>query len=296
MPCVIHLLSLSFAGSYTQTMCIGLRDSGQSIDYDAVVLTTDRAQHSRPEVSFPGDVPVVEGVVRLTLPAGLDGNGTDSASTCVAQLNKTCFGLCMQTLRVDQLGPLQNLTSLAVNPVSPRVPRPSATPNPCDCPRGLGVYLAANRSARWTFPGAMPPRSFNVSMSSDGTLLVRHAQTLGERRTCTYTFQVASGVVMGLEAGDGTKKPKKRSSFPVWATILIAVAGVFSLSALAFAVLRRLQQPAPSSSSKERQHRYRSKQRQGGKEERKKVRINGTGAADSPSAPLLEVVEEGQDE
>jgi len=287
----------------TPTTITSSSGSSSSSDDDALMVTFE-AELAQRGLSFPaGGLPLAEGIIRLSstlppTPTDADHNTTDAAAkaACLAQLNKTCFGQCMQQLKINQLGPLLNISSV-VTPISPYVPVRSDTKQPCECPRGLGVYLAANASAIWTFPGTTPPRTFNVNMGSNGMLVVRHVESKGERLSCPYTFEVASGVVMGLRAkNDKDKKGGDGSIFPVWATVLIAIAGVLCLSGIAFVIIRRgaARQTAAASSSSKRHHHHQHVRQSGGKSEKgKKVRMAGAGGGSaSLRDPLLELGDE----
>lgn len=194
----------------------------------------------RPLPKFPpqGGMPLAEGVIRLSpakSAALLAAN--PNKETCLAQLNKTCFGQCLQALRINQFGPLVNLTSLAEDATSPYFPVRGETKERCDCPHGVGVYHPANGSAVWAFPGTTPPRMLNVTTSkADGVIVVRHMTHT--RWSCPYVYDIASGVVMGVKAQKAKGGVGGGATFPVWATVLIAIAGVLVLSSIAFVVIK----------------------------------------------------------
>jgi len=280
-------------------------------DNDGLLVALEAELVQRHGLTFPpaGKFPLAEGVIRLSstlppTPTDKNQSTTDTAAeaACLAKLNKTCFGQCMQSLRINQLGPILNISSVVVpTPISPYYPVRSDIKQPCECPRGLGVYLAANASALWTFPGTTPPRTFNVTIGSNGMLVVRHLESIGERFNCPYTFEVASGVVMGLRAkNDKDKKGGGGSIFPLWATVLIAIAGVLCLSGVAFIIIRRgaarqteLAGAGAGASSSSKKHHQHVRQSGGKSEKGKKVRMaRGGGGSASLRDPLLELGDE----
>lgn len=54
------------------------------------------------------------GVIRLRPSSSmvLEEAEHKNATQCLTRLNRTCFGLCLGMLRVNQLGPVHNLTSM----------------------------------------------------------------------------------------------------------------------------------------------------------------------------------------
>lgn len=172
-----------------------------------------------------------------------------SASTiaeCAKQMNATCMGRCLQAIKIRQLGPIQNITSVADRPMSSFWPPRSSDKRPCDCGRGFGIYSAGTRSAMWYFAGptdASPPRVLEARVETGGVggglggdrLVVRHA-ALGNRTSCPFVFMVASGLVMGLKSA--TESPSPHAEFPIWATILLSLASVLLMSGVAFVVIR----------------------------------------------------------
>ena len=65
---------------------------------------------------------------------------------------------------------------------------------------------------------------------------------------------------MGLKSPTGGR-PSPHKEFPIWATILLAVAGVLVLSGIAFVVIK-VRSASPSSSTASRQQRRRRQQQQ----------------------------------
>lgn len=141
---------------------------------------------------------------------------------------------------------------------------------PCHCPQGYGLYRAGTGSAVWYFPGptdVSPPRVLNITIGgSDGQHLVaRHAALDGNRgnRSCPFVFEVAEGLVMGVKSPSGGR-PSPHKDFPIWATILLAVAGVLVLGGTAFVVIR-VRSASASSSSSTSASRQRRRRQQGGR-------------------------------
>lgn len=202
---------------------------------------------------------------------------------CRSQLNATCFGRCLEAIKVTQLGPVHNLTSVAKRPLSPFWPPRSQDKRPCHCGRGIGLYSANTRSALWYFQGpteASPPRVLNASVEEGGDgrgshlVVVRHAGLGG--RSCPFVFEVASGLVMGVKSAGGSPSP--HADFPIWATILLSIAGVLLLSGMAFLVIKLRSGPASpsSSSSSSSSSRRRASNKEGGGGSRTKVRVRAT--------------------
>ncbi|KAM3569460.1 hypothetical protein VYU27_008441 [Nannochloropsis oceanica] len=293
LPLLLAFLLLTFIVAMPHTTTTSGDD-----DPLLVALKEELARH---DLNLPtgGGLPLAEGTIRLssTLAPSYDRNGTDAVPAgCLTQLSKTCFGQCLAQLKINQLSFLLNISSVvAPIPMSPSVPVRSNTKKRCDCPRGLGVYLAAYNSAIWTFPGTTPPRTFNVTMGSNSMLVVRHLKSKGERFNCSYTFEVASGVVMGLRAKDDQYQNDGGGSiFPVWATILVTIAGVLCLSGIAFIIIRRgaARQSATAACSSKKYHNHsqqHTRQSYGKWEKAKKVRIAGK---TSLRDPLLELGDE----
>lgn len=97
---------------------------------------------------------------------------------------------------------------------------------------------------------------------------------------------------MGLRAkNDKDKKGGGGSLFPVWATVLIAIAGVLCLSGIAFVIIRRgaaRQTAAEAGAKKHVRQSGRKSEKKG-----KKVRIAGAGGGGaSLRDPLLELGDE----
>ncbi len=181
-----------------------------------------------------------QGVIRLS-------KSTTSAE-CLAHLNSTCFGRCLEAVKVTQLGPIHNISSVQ-HPTLPFWPPGSQEKQPCDCGHGYGLYSAERRTALWYFKGATeaaPPRALNVSVA-DGKLVIQHA-AMGARG-CSFYYDLASGQCMGLKGAGG--QPSPHAEFPLWATILLAIAGVMVLSGVAFVVIR-VRAPAAGSGSSSR--------------------------------------------
>jgi hypothetical protein len=201
--------------------------------------------------------PTHQGIIRLSK--------TQTSPECRARLNRTCFGRCLEALRVTQLGPLHNLSSVVEpTPLSPFLPAGSPDKRPCDCPRGYGIYLASNKTALWYWNTGDTPRVLNVSIdaNNNGKLVLRHAAVpdAGTNETCRFVYDVAEGQCMGLKGG---VQPRPHAEFPIWATILLAIAGVLLLSGMAFVVIK-LRSPPPSSYARRRRQEASSKRKGGG--------------------------------
>ena len=186
--------------------------------------------HGAGWLRLPSWVPGAGGGIALAVGV-IEVSEKENGLRCYKELNSSCFGQCLFKLQVQQTGPVHNLSSLAA-PHYGAMRRKT-----CECPHGYGVYHAINSSATWYFTalrGEPAPRVMNVTIERDNKVVLRHAQ-IGER-TCPYIFDVTDGLVMGLQAKGGSTR-KKGSGFPLWATILLAMGGVFLLAGIVFMLI-----------------------------------------------------------
>ena len=104
-----------------------LSASGATISTDDMMTTTTEEKEEQPTLPLPAstftppgggrDGPPLgrdTGVIRLRPSSSmvLEEAEHKNATQCLARLNRTCFGLCLGMLRVNQLGPVHNLTSM----------------------------------------------------------------------------------------------------------------------------------------------------------------------------------------
>ena len=114
---LLLLMLLSFIARGAGAAAPGTPDWWRAIAPDYVGdwdLEMETGTEQAPPPNGPRGAPLAEGVIRLSK--------TLTSSDCRDHLNSTCFGRCLEALRVHQLGPLHNLTSLAEHPISPRWP------------------------------------------------------------------------------------------------------------------------------------------------------------------------------
>lgn len=120
-----------------------------------------------------------------------------------------------------------------------------------------------------------------AAANGDGNprLVVRHA-ALPAVRSCPLVFDITQGTVMGLRSPSPRESP--HSEFPIWATILLAVAGVLLLSGIAFVVIKLRSPPAASATARGGRGR-----RNNGHGKRGGVRVQvGAGVEDGEEATL----------
>jgi hypothetical protein len=148
-------------------------------------------------------------------------------------LNQTCFGQCISALRVQQTGPLVNVSSVAVSHGA--LLRPG-----CICGEGVGRYIEKNRTSTWVmredYLGLLVPRILECR-ASENLIFVSH-RSLPVLRDCTFVYRVLDGSVMGLQAGP-EEKEKRTDLFPLWAAIVSAFGAVLVLAVSAMLVLKR---------------------------------------------------------